>query len=246
MGAANAGKRKYMSNSANLGLPFIEAAQAQKHVTHNEAIRGLDVLVQLSVIDRDLNVPPASPLDGDRYLVANGASGNWLGQDTNIAGWQDGNWAFYTPKAGWLCWVDDEDSLISWDGTAWVDALAAMGAISNLDTLGINATPDLTNRLTVSSPAVLLNHEGAGHQLKINKNTATDTASLLFQTGTSGRAEMGLAGDDDYHFKVSSDGVNWSEAIVIDRTTGGVTFPNTTISGGGSAGLGTMLFWAAN
>lgn len=246
MGAANAGKHKSMSNSANLGLPFIEAAQAQKHVTHNEAIRGLDALVQLSVIDRNLSVPPTTPSEGERYLVASGASGGWLGRDANIAAWQDGVWVFYTPKAGWLCWVDDEDALISWDGTAWVDALAAMGAISNLDVLGINATADLTSRLSVSSPAVLLNHEGAGHQLKINKNLATDTASLLFQTGFSGRAEMGLTGDDDYRFKVSSDGTIWSEAIVINRTTGAVTFPNTTISGGGSAGLGAMLFWAAN
>lgn len=235
-----------MSNSANLGLPFIEAAQAQKHVTHNEAVRGLDALVQLSVIDRDLSVPPTSPSDGDRYLVASGASGDWLGQDANISAWQDGIWVFYPPKAGWLCWVGDEDSLISWDGAAWVDALAAIGSITGLAILGINTTADATNRLSVSSPAVLLSHEGAGHQLKINKNAATDTASVLFQTGFSGRAEMGLTGDDDYHFKVSSDGAVWNEAIVIARTTGEVTFPNTTISGGGSAGLGAMLFWAAN
>ena len=56
--------------SPHLLLPFILAAQAQKHVTHNEAIRLLDAIVQLSVLDRDLTVPPASPVDGDRYIVA--------------------------------------------------------------------------------------------------------------------------------------------------------------------------------
>ena len=40
--------------SPHLLLPYILAAQAQKHVTHNEAIRLLDAVVQLSVLDRDL------------------------------------------------------------------------------------------------------------------------------------------------------------------------------------------------
>ncbi|MFQ5625422.1 MAG: hypothetical protein ACE5FM_02080 [Methyloligellaceae bacterium] len=138
----------------------------------------------------------------------------------------------------------DEDKLLAWDGTAWNEV--AGGSVNPTPLVGVNATADLTNRLSVSSPSALLNHAGAGHQLKLNKNLATDTASLLFQTGFSGRAEMGLTGDDDYHFKVSSDGSVWNEAIVINRTTGGVTFPNTTISGSGSAGLGAALYWAAN
>ena len=50
-----------MSNSTHLQLPYIEAAQAQKHVTHNEAIRKLDAIVMLSVLDRDLATPPGSP-----------------------------------------------------------------------------------------------------------------------------------------------------------------------------------------
>jgi hypothetical protein len=64
--------------------------------------------------------------------------------------------------------------------------------------VGVNAAADSTNRLAVSSVASLFNHAGAGHQMKINKNAAADTASILFQTGFSGRAEMGTAGSDDY------------------------------------------------
>ena len=62
--------------TTHLLLPYILAAQAQKHVTHNEALRILDGLVQLSVLDRDLTSPPGSPADGDRYIVASGATGN--------------------------------------------------------------------------------------------------------------------------------------------------------------------------
>lgn len=39
-----------MSNtSTHLSLPYLAPAQAQKHVTHNEGLRMLDVLVQLSL-----------------------------------------------------------------------------------------------------------------------------------------------------------------------------------------------------
>ena len=43
-----------MNDTPNLALPYILASQAQKHVTHNEAIRTLDCLVQLAVESRGL------------------------------------------------------------------------------------------------------------------------------------------------------------------------------------------------
>ncbi len=108
---------------------------------------------------------------------------------------------------------------------------------------GVNAGADTTTRFAVAAAASLFNHAGAGHQHKINKNAAGDTASLLFQTGFSGRAEMGTTGDDDFHFKVSADGSAWNEAIVVDRSTGRVSLPATpelatltfVIDGGGAA-----------
>ena len=65
----------------------------------------------------------------------------------------------------------------------------------------------------MAADATLLTHDGSGHQIKVNKASATDTASLLFQTGFSGRAEMGLAGNDDFSVKVSADGAAWTEAL---------------------------------
>ncbi|MEQ1614009.1 MAG: DUF2793 domain-containing protein, partial [Hyphomicrobiaceae bacterium] len=93
------------TDSPNLNLPYILAAQAQKHVTHNEAVRALDAIVQLSVLDRDLTAPPATPADGDRYIVAATPTGSWSGQAGNIAAFQDGAWAYYAPRKGWLAWI---------------------------------------------------------------------------------------------------------------------------------------------
>lgn len=217
-----------MDQTPNLALPYIAPSQAQKHVTHNEALRALDAVLQIGVLDRDAAEPPASPEDGDRYVVAPDPTGEWAGHVNHIAAWQDGAWMFYEPRKGWLAWVADEGRLCAWNGDSWgVAGTGEGGGDSSLETLGINATADTTNRLVVASAASLFNHEGAGHQHKINKKLATDTASVLFQTDFSGRAEFGIAGDDDFHVKVSADGASWKDALVIDRVTGLATFPFT-------------------
>ena len=219
-----------MSETPLLGLPIMEASQAQKHVTHNEALLLLDAAIHLSVVSRILALPPPAPTEGVRYLVAASPSGVWSGQAGKLAVYQASGWLFSSPRKGWRVWVEDEEKFLVFDGTLWRD-LQSGGSISSVPLLGINATADTTNRLSVASPGVLLNHAGSDHRLKINKNAAVNTGSLLFQTNFSGRAEMGLAGDDDFHFKVSADGSAWNEAIVIDRSTGTVSLPNTGFSG---------------
>lgn len=201
--------------SVVLSLPYIQAAQAQKHVTHNEAIRLLDVIVQPVVLDADRTAPPAGPAEGDRHVVAAGASGAWTGQDGAIASWEGAGWAFAAPQAGWQVRDLGTDTTLIFDGTAW-----AADGLGTPETLGINASADTTNRLSVASPAVLFTHEGAGHQLKINKAAAADTASLLFQTAFSGRAEMGTTGSDDFAIKVSADGSAFTTAFSFDGATG--------------------------
>ncbi len=89
-----------MDTTPNLQLPYIMAAQAQKHVTHNEAIRALDALVQIAVADKDLSVPPGSPVDGVRYIVAAVPTGAWARQAGRLTAFQDGAWAFFAPLEG--------------------------------------------------------------------------------------------------------------------------------------------------
>ena len=97
-----------MDTTPNLALPYLAAAQSQKHVTHNEALRALDALIQLAVVSRVALAPPAGPGSGVRYIIPAGATGVWAGHDLNIAAWQDGAWAFFAPLIGWLAYVADE------------------------------------------------------------------------------------------------------------------------------------------
>lgn len=237
-------------STPNLNLPFIVQGQAQKEVTHNEALRILDVLVQLAVLDRDLSAPPGSPSEGQRWIVGASPTGAWVGHANHIAAWQDGAWQFSVPKAGWLAYVIDERALLAWDGTAWVDALAAIATFQNLALLGVNTSADAINRLAVKSDAVLLSHDdvtpGTGDmRVNVNKAGTAKDAGFVFQTGWSTRALFGLLGDEHFQIKVSPDGANFRRAIDIDNASGHVGLGTSADANNGvSAKLNTAL-WTA-
>lgn len=357
--------------TTHLLLPYILASQAQKHVTHNEALRLLDAMVQLSVLDRTRTAPPVSPTDGDRHIVASGATGLWSGWDLNVAFWVDGVWMRLVPRPGWLAWIAAEQAFVVWNGSAWnlvgepvntsdavfslvndadptkkavfslsgittgntrtfnlpntsselailagtqtftgdktfsgtltVSAAAAsIGTATTTATygmgIGVNptgvtktlnlgtggasgsttvvnigsgtpgaggtmvvntptvtfanavtqigmpqanltaqllglggATADSFNRLSMNTPAVLLNNAGAGIEATVNKAAAGNDAAFAFKTGFSVRALIGLLGNDNFSFKVSPNGSTFFDAIMVDRTNGQVELPQPTV-----------------
>ncbi|HMO07156.1 MAG TPA: DUF2793 domain-containing protein [Paracoccaceae bacterium] len=213
-----------------LALPLIQPSQAQKHVTHNEALRLLDVLVQPAVATRGQNAPPVSPQEGERHIVGTAPTGAWAGQPGCFAWYEAGQWAFLTPQEGWTAQVQAEAAETVYRGGVWTTPADGPLRVAQM---GVNAAPDGFNRLTVQGDAVLLTHgAGGGHQVKVNKAVAGDTASLLFQTGFSGRAEMGTSGSDGFQIKVSADGSAWFSALATDPATGRVTLPAPLLLGG--------------
>ena len=211
-----------------LSLPLILPAQAQKHVTHNEALRLLDVMVQLAVLNRTLSAAPALPAVGDRHIVAAGAVGVWAGQVGKIALFTSTGWQFFAPLQGWQAHVLAESMTVVYSGLAWNLPAAATAA----PIFGVNATADTTNRLSVQATATLFSNVGAGHQVKVNKAAVGDTASLLFQNGFSGRAEMGLAGSDDFSLKVSANGTAFNTAMTVAAASGIVSLPQGVFAAG--------------
>lgn len=207
-----------------LSLPYIMPSQAQKHVIHNESLRILDAVVHITVETAGTDMPPDEPAEGHRCLVGDAPAGAFAGHEGEIAAFQDGAWAFFVPRPGWTLWEATRGTLLVFDGEEWAEVAPAP---QQLTQLGINATADMTSRLTVAAPATLLTHEGTDHQLKINKAAAEDTASLLFQTGWSGRAEMGLAGNDDFSIKVSPNGSAWKTSLCARSSDGFVGIGTT-------------------
>jgi hypothetical protein len=112
-----------MTDTPRLALPAIEAAQAQKHVTHNEALVLLDALVQLTVESRTLTAPPDTPVEGAAYIPASGATGAWSGWDGQIAVYNAG-WLRIVPVPGLKTWVREERLTFTYEDGVWRDGIA--------------------------------------------------------------------------------------------------------------------------
>jgi hypothetical protein len=127
-----------MTDTQNLRLPLLQPAQAQKHVTVNEALARLDGLTQLSLVSRQVGTPPAIAVDGQSYLVPFGAVNAWSGQIGAVAIFANGGWVFVPPQSGWRAWVRDEGQTLVFDGAAWqsgVLASSVSGAAARFDVI---------------------------------------------------------------------------------------------------------------
>lgn len=203
-------------HSPRLDLPYIQPAQAQKHVTVNEAFERLDALTQLVVQAFNAQTPPPIAEPGQIWALGAAPTDAWAAQAGHLAVATPGNgWLFILPETGWRAFGIAENELRIFSAPNWVAAQAPRA-----DMFGVNTDASAGNRLSVMAPATLLTHEGAGHQLKINKAGVADTASLLFQTNWAGHAEMGLAGANDFAIKVSPYGSAWATALSFDAATG--------------------------
>ena len=240
-----------MDLSPRFSLAYLKPQQAQKHVTVNEALRRLDALVGLAVKSRGLAAEPAAPAEGDAYIITATPTGAaWAAfSPGSLAVFQDGGWANIAPVEGLRAYVIDEAQLLAFAGGAWSNAVGTPLQ------LGVNASADATNRLAVKSDAALFSHDdvtpGSGDMRhKINKSAAAKTASHLFQTGFSGRAEMGLIGDDNFTVKVSPDGASWTTALLADKSNGflglGAITPRGPVSVRGRADGWALQFSATD
>lgn len=213
----------------NLNLPILAPSQAQKHVTHNEALRILDTLTQLAVLSETLVTPPTEPEAGARYLVPTGGQDGWDGQDGQIASFEQGAWLFYAPQAGWRIYVIDTAQLKVFDGAGWQAVGGSL--LENLTGLGIGSdtasapfTAKLNNALWTARYAA----DGGNGDLAqtINKETAGDDAGLILQTDFATRAVLGLFGTDHLRIAVTPDGTNFRDGLVVNNTSGIVDQPS--------------------
>lgn len=207
-----------------LTLPYLTAAQAQKHVTVNEAFARLDGLVACRVQSRTISAPPAAPAEGDGYIApAGGLPGAWgPASGGDLMRWIDGAWSIQPSPVGLLALVADEDRLCARDAAGWRLVGELVGGAPSLDRLGVGTTADAANPLSAKLNALLFTAkttaEGGDGDLrfKLNKATAADVLSLLFQTGYSARAEIGLVGDDRLKLRVSADGAAFTDAVTVE------------------------------
>lgn len=232
--------------SINLRLPLLAAAQAQKHITHNEALELLDAIVQLAVVEHGCNVPPERPEPGERYVIGPAPIGEWSGHEGAIASRGEHAWRLITPRPGWVAVSIEDGRQRLFRAGAWQEVAGGPGnnsSGSSVAALGIGAKADPANPLSVAAATTLLSHAGGSHRLAINKSRADETASLVFQNDFSGRAELALGSGNRLALRTSPDGKIWNDSLTLDTFTGLPALPHGANAGGvlnGTAIVGSI------
>lgn len=108
-----------MAYTARLGLPLLDAGQAQKEMTVNEALVGLDLLTQPAVVAIGLTTPPGAPADGQAWIVGGAPAGAWAGRAHMLAGWTGGGWRFVGPREGMAVWSEADGCAATFIGGVW-------------------------------------------------------------------------------------------------------------------------------
>ena len=108
-----------MSNSIRLKLPFILESQAQKEVTHNEALEIIDVLLHPYAISIGESEPPKDLRPGDCYIVGDAPLNSWERHANKFAYYTNG-WNFIEPFEGFTVWVKDKLQHYTYSEGKWI------------------------------------------------------------------------------------------------------------------------------
>lgn len=220
-----------MSDTPHLGLPLLAAAQAQKHVTMNDALLRLDALSAPSVVTASLSAPPPNANDGDTFLVASGASADWAGHEDELAFYINGGWSFAAPRPGWRVWLLDQGGHSTFTGNRWVNHLLGPivdGAHGTLHTnthdleltaLYVNSTPTMIPANSIVHCVSARVIEAITGDL-VDWRLGVSTATTRYGTG------MGTAKNSTAMGLTSNPLTYYSDEVVQVRPNGG------TFSGG--------------
>jgi hypothetical protein len=103
--------------TARMKLPYLVASQAQKEVTHNEALEIIDVLLHAFALAIE-NTPPDVPEKNDCYIIGTEPQGEWENYSNALAYYTTG-WNFIEATEGMTVWVRSTRCHYTYDGTSW-------------------------------------------------------------------------------------------------------------------------------
>lgn len=109
-----------MADTTRMGLPLLDAGQAQKEMTVNEALARLDLLTQAAVAAIGPDAPPGEPGDGQAWIVGGAPAGAWAGRAHALAGWTAGGWRFVAPREGMSVWSEADGCAATFVDGAWL------------------------------------------------------------------------------------------------------------------------------
>jgi len=103
-----------------LKLPLLAVAQAQKEMTHNEALALADVAIQAVVVAVAPASVPATPAVGQCWIVGSAPTGDWAGHADAMACWTSGGWRFLAAFEGLQAWSLADGATIRRGAGGWI------------------------------------------------------------------------------------------------------------------------------
>lgn len=182
-----------MSETVNLGLPLVQPAQAQKHVTVNEALARLDGMVQLRLATTTQTLPPA-PVDGAVHAVPSGATGDWAGQDGRLALVSNGGWDFIDPVEGWQGWAADQGRVLRYLDGAWRPAPVTRGPFGAAAAFETVAFDHAVGAGTLSTTVEVIPADSMIFAVSARVVTALSGSLTSWQLGDAGQGDRYGAG----------------------------------------------------
>ncbi|MDP2061926.1 MAG: DUF2793 domain-containing protein [Phaeovulum sp.] len=215
-----------MVETTRMALPLLQPAQAQKHVTVNEALMRLDGLVNLVLESRSIALPPTTVPNGQCFGVPLGAVNAWAGQGGRVAIGTNGGWVFVAPQFGWRAFIADEGRSALHDGTDWAAGaltLSPHGAgllagVSEIDHV-IGAVATSTTEAIIPGQAMVI---GVSARV-VSAITGTLTSWQLGNVGAPDRfgSGLGIAEESWARGMLSQPMTFWSPEPLLLSATGG-------------------------
>lgn len=200
------------NETMRLQLPLLQSAQAQKHVTVNEALMRLDGLTNAVLESASALTPPAAVVDGQCWAVPAGATDAWSGRAGHIAVGANGGWVFATPSRGMRAFVADRGAEAIFDGQEWFIGAATFGAQGSGLAFGM-----AEREVTVGSGATFNTGVAIPAGAMVIGAVARVTQAL---TGTLATWRLGTAGADDRFGKGIGKGTgSWASGMLGTPTT---------------------------
>ena len=213
-------------STLRLGLPMVQAAQAQKHITVNESLTRLDGLVNPVLVSVSQLVPPHAVAEGACYGVPAGAGGDWTGRDGRIAMASNGGWVFADPQPGMRVFIADRGVPAIHDGEDWVAGAMTLGGFGSAlvarmaeTEVAVGAGASLVTDLTIPAAAMVI-----GATARVVEEITGPLSS--WRMGTEGAPDrfgsgLGVQAGSWARGMLSQPFTYWTPAPVILSATGG-------------------------
>lgn len=106
----------FTSRTPRLNLPLLFSGQSQKEFFVNESLSAIDAMIQPTV-EGFAPQSPMDPLEGQAWIIGEGAEGDWSGLENSIATFTFGDWHVRPAQVGMIVYDKSASRFARFEGS---------------------------------------------------------------------------------------------------------------------------------